>query len=513
MEGGPGGTSAIAAQPGSDKYHAYRQTLLGLYLQDAITLRPNLKLSLGLRYEFTSLLNEKNGRSSYLPDPWNDPEALLGPFLEHNPSGKFAPRVGITWASANRNNTVLNWGFGLYHDPMLRYVLRSRDASAPYYKRSGKINFDARLDFPNAAAAVEGEPFDVRALDYKHPQVPVVMRYTFSLQQQLPRDWRVQAAYVGARGNHLFRGYEATLFPAPIRRADGTLFFPPDVGAINPAFSSGARITYADAQSFFNALQLSARKSFGSGVSLQASYRYSKSVDDSSIPSGVTSQYGFDRTLSRALSNFDIRHRFSLNYFYSLPIGSGRRWGNSGVLSKVLGGWRVGGIFRLRSGTPFTAQLDVRTPRYLFAATQPDLIAGRRNNPTSGISAGCQDPISGSQIIEPGREVGGPDLYFDPCSFKVPEPGTIGNVGRNTLIAPNVFNVDISLQREFVLDSTKRLQFRAEFFNLPNHPNFGKARSSVFSGADPGRSNPTAGRINSTTTTSRQIQFALRFSF
>jgi hypothetical protein len=150
--------------------------------------------------------------------------------------------------------------------------------------------------------------------------------------------------------------------------------------------------------------------------------------------------------------------------------------------------------------------VSVRDPAYLFAATQPNLVSGASNNPISGISAGC-----GS--VAAGRELGGPDLYFDPCSFAVPLPGTIGNAGRNTLLAPRVFNMDVSVQREFVVDSKRRLQFRAEVFNVPNRVNFGKALSGVYSGTFPGRLNPTAGRISSTITTSRQIQFALRFSF
>ena len=517
LQGGPAGTNVVAALPGSDKSHAYRQTLLGLYFQDTYSLRSNFQLSLGLRYEFTTLLYDRTGKTAYLPDPWQDSEARLGSLLEHNPSGKsFAPRVGITWAPGNRRHTILSWGFGLYHDPVLRYVLQGRDASAPYYRRGAGTNMNAtpflQDGFLNAAAAVEGVSFDVRALDYRHPRVPLVMRYTFSLQQQLPQGWRVQTAYVGARGNHLFRGYESNLFPFPVRRSDGTLFFPPDVGPVNPAFSSGADISSMDAQSFFNALQLSGGKTLSRGLSLQASYSYSKSVDDSSTPGGE-GQFGLERTLNRALSDFDIRSRLSLNFFYAPPIGSGRRWWQSGVLAQAFGGWRLGGILSLRAGTPFTARVSVRTPRYLFSATQPDLLPGRSNNPTAGRTEGCLDPRTGQPIVEAGYRLGGPDLYFDPCSFAVPVPGTIGTVGRNTLIAPGVFNVDVSLQREFALDSKRRFQFRAEFFNVPNRANFGRALNGVFTGAFPGRPNPTAGRINSTVTTSRQIQFALRFSF
>ena len=229
-------------------------------------------------------------------------------------------------------------------------------------------------------------------------------------------------------------------------------------------------------------------------------------MDDASRGSFEGGQYPYLRTLNRGLSDFDIRQRLVLNYFYSLPFGSGRSWATSGILSKMFGGWRLGGIFSVCTGTPFTATVNVRNPGYLFAARQPNLIAGQSNNPTSGVSAGCA-------AVEAGRELRAPELYFDPCVFEVPEPGTLGNVGRNTLIAPTVLRVDLSIQREFLVDAQRRLQFRAEFFNLPNHTNFGRVSSGVFTGVGEGRFNPSAGRISSTNTTSRQVQFALRLTF
>jgi hypothetical protein len=342
--------------------------------------------------------------------------------------------------------------------------------------------------------------------------VPTTLRYTASLQQEFLGGWRAQATYVGARGNHLFRAHEGVQFPFPIRQPDGSLFFPPDTPQVNPNFSEFG-FGPMDGQSFFNALQLSGGKRTAGGISVQASYSFSKSVDDASSPSQQSNQFGFDRTLGRGLSDFDVRHRISFNYLYPLPLGGGQRWWTSGILSKVFGGWRVGGILSLRSGTPFTAQVSVRRPGYLFSATQPDLVANRSNNPVEGVSAGCADPRTGLPAIEAGHPLGGPDLYFDPCSFSVPLSGTIGNAGRNTLNAPSVFNMDVSIQREFAVDSQRRLQFRAEIFNVPNRANFGEALSGIFSGAYPGRPNPTAGRITETVTTSRQIQFALRFSF
>ena len=273
-------------------------------------------------------------------------------------------------------------------------------------------------------------------LEHSNTTIPTILRYTFGIQRSLPGAWRVRATYVGARGNHLYRGYEANLYPHPIIRADGTLFFPDDCddpvyqdptsglkpsafcrpGAskgLNPAFSSGIRLTNSDAQSFYNALQLSANKSLSGGLSLQASYTFSKSVDDASFHASgrtATNQYPYQRTLARSLSDFDIRHRLVVNYFYNLPFGSGRSWATSGILSKMFGGWRLGGIFRARTGTPFTATVSVRNPGYLFAATQPNLIAGQSNNPTSGVSVGCS-------AVEAGRELQAPRTVFRPLCF------------------------------------------------------------------------------------------------
>jgi hypothetical protein len=273
---------------------------------------------------------------------------------------------------------------------------------------------------------------------------------------------------------------------------------------VNPARGTVALLS-SDASSFYNSLQLGLNGQLGRGVSLQARYTYSKSVDDaSSGPNGGATQFGLLRTQDRALSDFDIRHRLSVNYFWTPPFGQG----TSGLLAAVLGGWRLGGILSYRTGTPTTIGVNVRTPGYLFAPTRPNLVAGESNNPTEGVTAGCSG-------IEAGRELGTPDLYYDPCAFSLPPPGTLGNLGRNTVIAPSVLNADVSLQKEFSIDSEKRLQFRAEIFNLLNHANFNGNQGNtavVFSGSS-GRRSSSAGRLSSIVGTARQLQFALRLSF
>jgi hypothetical protein len=357
------------------------------------------------------------------------------------------------------------------------------------------------------------------------------MRYNLTLQQPLPGGVNLRAGYVGMRGNHLFRGYEANLYPPAVVQPNGEICLPgnaatvrpqdinpacPPVpasqaGPLNPAFAS-LGLNSTDAQAFYNALQLAAGLSRTNG-SIQGNYTFAKSVDDASQPSSgsntdFTRQYPHLRTLERGLSEFDIRHRLSINFFYTLPTGMSRRLLRSNLLSAVLDGWRIGGVLSFRTGTAFHPLANVRRPGYLFSANRPSLGPAADNNPTGGVSLGCLG-------INAGEALGGPDRYFDPCAFVAADPGRIGNSGRNTIIGPSVFNTDLSLQKEFVLTGEKKLQFRAEMFNLPNHPNFAPPSrvSQIARSGAAGNPNPSAGQLFNTITTSRQLQFALRLTF
>ena len=526
LQGGPQGTNLQVTLPGGNNGRKFRQTLMGLYLQDQYRVSARLQLNLGLRYEFATVIREKDGEEIFLPDPLNDSAVQIGAGLQRNPSlWSLAPRFGLRWTPFPGQSTVLASGFGVYYDQLIGYTVVGRKNTRPFWNTVTNPNFDATTTFPDAvagAAAPGALPPHAHIMDYFNMKTPRVLRYNFSIQQPLSDQWDLQASYVGARGIHLFRRYEINMFPAPVSQPDGALFFPddcterirlglqpsslcqPGAGPLNPAFGTLALLA-SDANSFYNSMQLSLNGRFGRGVSLQARYTYSKSVDDASNgPNGGSEQFGLLRTLERALSDFDLRHRLTANYFWTPPFGQG----NSGFWAAILGGWRLGGIVSYRTGVPSTIEVNVRTPGYLFAPVRPNLIAGRSNNPTEGVTEGCLG-------VAPGRKLGTPDLYYDPCAFSIPAPGTLGNLGRNTVIAPSVFNADVSLQKEFSIDAEKRLQFRAEVFNLLNHPNFGRNQGNtavVFSG-NSGRRSSSAGRLSQSATTARQLQFALRLSF
>jgi len=529
--GGPQGTSVEAALPGGDNDRNFRQTLFALYLEDQYRISPRFHLNLGLRYEYVSVLDEIHGKQTSLPDTLHDTEVQVDRILRDNPSRfNLAPRIGWRWTPFSGLRTVLSGGFGVYYDQMLGYTGVGRKNTAPFNNVAVNPNFDARETFPNAVAGSTATvgvlPPHIHIMDYEDMKTPTVLRYNFSVQQELSGGASLQTSYVGARGNHLLRRYETNLFPDPVTLPDGAVFFPddctererlglqpsancrPGAGPVNPAFGSVSMLA-SDAQSFYNSLQVAVNLRSGAGISAQFRYTFSKSVDDDSDgPGSGLEQFGWRRDLDRGLSNFDIRHRVAMNYFWTPPLGGGQRWFNSGILSAVLGGWRLGGIISYRTGVPSTVAVNVRTPGYLFETTRPNLIAGRSRNPTEGVTEGCLG-------VEAGRELGTPQLYFDPCAFSLPPPGTLGNAGRNTIISPSVLNADVSVQKEFSIDSEKKLQFRAEFFNLLNHPNFDRNEGNtvtVFSGSS-GRRSSSAGRLSATVGTARQIQFALRLSF
>jgi len=186
------------------------------------------------------------------------------------------------------------------------------------------------------------------------------------------------------------------------------------------------------------------------------------------------------------LSDFDAKHNFVFHLSYPLPFQADSR-----ALRAILSGWTVSSISTLSSGHPFTARLSQNNSRDgdTHVKNRPDLRPGADNNPV----------------------LGGPDKYYDPGSFSLPLPGTYGNLGRNTLIGPGLAKLDLSLGKSFPLGEGKDVNFRAEMFNLLNRANFNLPNTAALTNA--GAPNPSAGRVRSTVTSSRQIQFALKINF
>ncbi|HEX2455502.1 MAG TPA: hypothetical protein VHI99_17525, partial [Vicinamibacterales bacterium] len=255
------------------------------------------------------------------------------------------------------------------------------------------------------------------------------------------------------------------------------------------------RLRSTDGESWYNGLVLGANRRFNNGLAMQGSYTFAKSMDlgSQAVGSGdfdnsFQPAYTFDPESNKGLSDFDIRHNFVYNATWELPFGKSL----TGVAGAFAHGWQLSGIFTARSGIPFSPVLGFDRARVLprsgGAGQRPDLVAGCSDNPV----------------------LGGADMYFDVNCFALPAAGTLGNLARNTLIGPGYAALDMAIFKNFTFGAGRRLQFRAEAFNVGNRTNFGLPASTVFNSA--GRV-ATAGQITTIVGTARQFQFGVKLEF
>ncbi len=478
-----------------DGVRAYRQWLWGFYGQDDYKVRPNLTLNLGLRYEFVTTPTEKQGKISNLRTP-SDPAITVGDPWHSNPSvHNFAPRIGVAWDPFRDGKTSVRAGFGIFYDEILpKYYVFSGALNPPFMFRSSLTNVSltglaaliGTKNPGNVLPLVQTINFDL--------QSPYIMQYNLSLQRSLPGNVDVTIGYAGSRGNHLIRIGEANLAPFDI--VNGRTVFQPALGRRNKNFLGIFQRT-TDAQSFYNSAQLSVIKRYSRGLRAQLSYTFAHSVDDAS---GINSQdfnnnvqyvsNWYQRTTDRGLSAFAVRHSLAFNWTWDLPFAKGAK----GAKAVLLKGWQLNNIAAVASGPPFTIRLGFN---------------GSGNLNTTSFSANDRpDAVTGVNPI-----LGDPAKYLNIAAFALPPANTQGSLGRNTLAGPGLVMIDASVVKTFKLSETNTLQFRAEVFNLPNHPNFSIPSGLTSFTSAAGAVSPTFGKITSTTTTSRQIQLGLKFTF
>jgi hypothetical protein len=381
-----------------------------------------------------------------------------------------------------------------------------------------------------------------------------MQRWSLTLQREFGTSWVVSAGYTGSRGVHLWVQMEDNVNKWCTPNAAGTAcdpggpafpnsvttkFWPAITGTdrLNPSLSSSVRIFHPFGNSFYHGGTLSAQKRMGYGLQLQASYTYSKSIDDGAgivggdnLPENQRGNQAWDFKLWRALSSQDMRQNMVLNFSYDFP-----KIAATGVLGGLVNNWRMNGIWTLTSGSPRSVA-DTRTAAVrdrigVSTGARANIIPGGNPNRTSGTISQCQMQVlntNGTGRFNPdgtpmmvdridpklvGKQLGGPDLYFDPCQFAPSTPGFYGNSGRNIVIGPG-FNVfDWSMFKEFPVKEAHRVQLRAEFFNLFNRPNFASPTMAILTST--GGVGTTAGQITSTRDAgrSRQIQFGLKYTF
>ncbi|OFV95597.1 MAG: hypothetical protein A3H28_00055 [Acidobacteria bacterium RIFCSPLOWO2_02_FULL_61_28] len=504
-------TDPVRGDGFSDPIRGWRQTLFGWFVEDAVQVRPSMTLTLGLRQEFVTSPSDANGRHGSLPSV-TAVQGFVGPPF---PTSKdnLSPRVGLAWDPFGRGRTSIRAGFGMFYS--LPLMGRIWDTSTFDYRfaRSFVINDPP---FPNPLAgtftglpSTRGVQQDVKTTTSVH--------WNVELQQQITPTLSLQVGYVASKLTHLEQGPEAnravgsylggaTLLP------DGRKFFAAGLPLINPNFSQIQWVS-TPGWGIYHGLQVGVLKRISHGLTGQFSYTWSRNL------SSVDQQFGGEVTnqlvgpldlddLARdySLSNFHQGHVMNINGKYQMPWD---RYLTTGVARTILGGWEINTNWRATTGLPQVvgAGFNVSRNRHVLSADRPDLNPGFSNSPNEGVTAGCPG-------IAAGQKLGTPDRYFDPCAFALPLAGTYGNLGRNTLIGPGLFIVNVGLVKNTSLRAIREsmnLEFRAEAFNLFNRANFQLPAAAQF--LSTGARNPNVGRITATATENRQLQFGLKLTF
>jgi hypothetical protein len=534
--------SFIAITPGSRNDRTYDFNILGFYLQDDFQVRRNLTLNLGLRYEFHTEYEEIRGLGYAVRDLRNDADATPGTLFENGSLRNFSPRFGFAWDVRGDGRTALRGGFGLLYDlaTVGSSFIVGATATPPISTttRIASPPFRPLPPIPTGRGART-----LRTIDY-HLQQPHLLSYNLTLERELPFAMGLTLVYAGSRGINLIQSKDGNpTVPLGVIRGgicDSRVPTPPasntgpkcwrGAGATdaNPAGSAtgidprinpnwgDVELKTAGGSSWYNSMQFSLAKRLSQGLQLQSSYTWSKLIDETQgqfqgpEALGALGDDPSNRRHDRGRAEFDIRHQWRWNALYRFPSPL------TGVWGKLGNGWWTGAILTWSSGIPFAPRLGSQRSRSLVQGAaggdrRPDLAAGvEREDITRGTSRGCDG-------VPAGTKLGTPERFYDPCAFAIQPAGFLGNASRGTISGPNFSTLDLSLAKDTplpFLGERASLQFRAEFFNILNHPSFGLPERVVYTGrsdVEPARS--TAGQITSTFSESRELQFALKIIF
>jgi outer membrane receptor protein involved in Fe transport len=490
---------------GSVRVNRIRSQAYNLYFQDEWRVHRDLSFTLGLRYEpFNPYYSADDELTVFRPGRQSTmfpsaPAGLLYVGDEGVPRGgadadlnNLAPRVSFAWSPFGSRKTSIRAAYGIFYD-VLGFHRMSHFVNSPPYSLQVTVNTPQSLSdpyggqenpFPYAPPSTSKEraayqffrPVTVGLSVNPDQAAPYVQQWNLNVQRELARDYMLTVAYVGTKGTRL-----------PIRNELNPAVFRPGATAGN----TNARRIYApnyasiiDYQtvinSTYNALQTTLNKRLSNGFTLLASYTFSKSIDGGSLEAdNFNGQNPLNLAADKGLSDFDIRQRFVASFLYEVP-GPKSGWGRW-----VLGGWQTNGIFSAQTGSPFT-------------------VVSGQDRALAGTGAQRADLV-GIPHLEGSRSRSEQTaMYFDPSAFALPALGTYGNAGRNQMIGPGRWNLDLALFKGFTIREDMKVNFRWEMFNALNHANMNNPRNNI--------SAANAGRIDSTSDP-RIMQFGLRLAF
>ncbi len=487
--------SFIGLTPDAQFDRYWRFTLFGAYLQDDFRLTPHLTVNAGLRYETTTMPEDKYGRDSALPDLM-DRAPTTGRLYE-DPPHNFSPRGGVAWDVLGDGSTSLRAGYGLYYNTNSHQNLIVTVTNPPATPRPVIVNPTFPNPFPSAGS------ISIRPMqwDIESPRVHV---FNVNVQREFWSETAITLGYAGSRGHHLWRSNDVNT-ARPTTLPDGTIFIPQGTPRPNTAFTT-IELKSSDGESWYDALIVDVRRRFSGGFSFQSSYTLAKSEDTtqastffSDATNGTTTAFPeYIPGYNRGPSDFDTRHSWVVNFTADLP-GTDALWG-------LFNGWQASGLWNMRSGQPLTVFVQGNRSRSQW-------------NPSIGPGIGLDRPSYAPGYGPENAVLGRQDMWFDPQAFVLQPAGTFGNTGRGDFTGPDLRTLDLALTKRATwsaLGGDGRVEIRLEAFNVLNRANFGPPALVAFAGAPTTVTEPvlsTFGRITTTVTSSRQIQLGVKIHF
>jgi len=499
----------------------FRQNYMALYLQDTWKLTPRLTLNWGIRWEYESPYYDKHDAIVNVDFAWDNSRepvfvrAGTGDIYEGNPQfpapagwqlvrdgrfgrgagvpdrNDFGPRLGLAYQLNSK--TVLRAGAGVYYVRDISNAVFDIVRNIPFTIRQAETadTTSPNLNW-NRLFTATGAPSFILMNQYGE-RTSYVNQWQGSIQREITRDMSLEVTYMGSSGVKLRR---LSSYNNPEPRPGN-----PNLNRPFPKFNGSFQNMSAPSHSSYHSLQARLQHRFANGFTLLGSYAYGKSIDNGS---GIRTSDGdqlnpsdnYNLAAERGLSAFHFGQRFTASFLYELPFGRGRAIGiENPVANFVFGGWQLGGIVTFQDGFPNTVVCGPGNIQNGGGYCKPDAI--------SGVDANLSDS---EQTLQRFFNT---SAYVDRLGVA---PGAAqpvfryGTAGRNTVIGPGISSFDASINKFFRFkEGLHTIEFRMEFFNMPNTPNFGQPGMSLRT--------PTYGVITGTRLDNRQIQLALKYSF
>jgi Carboxypeptidase regulatory-like domain len=508
LEGSPSIAFAVQDSPLTDNATRYfREIDITPYFNDSWKISSRFTLNLGVRYEYGTnpsgwplytILNPPYGNGTLTP---NGAFAHVSHVFQTSPNRRnIDPRVGLAWSPLGDQKTAVRAGFGIFHDPVAPRTYASAYYFDPPSVTSVLLPFTGPVPFPDPFLGAPPPPVPTEppfacsvlsvnaactslndGVPYTTNQAPYEMQWNLNVQRDLGRSTILTVGYVGSKGNHLFvqrnlnpsipntapDGSGTACTPTPANLSScylGSFVSLGGGGTVSPLLPRINNLygymneNVTEGSSSYNSLQASVVRQAGRGITLQASYTYSHCIDDGSgsygLEEGALGQLDpYDPRYDRGDCNYDLRHNFVTNVLYALPFRGNR----------AIEGWQLSGIFTAQSGSPFSVSdgFDQAGIDNNFQSTRPDVVPG------------C-NPYAGARTVT---------NWFNANCFQLQPAGTLGNAGRNTLVGPRFTNFDFAILKDTKITERLQAQFRAEFFNILNHPNFEAPLGFLYTGA------------------------------